>query len=93
MFLLVYARALLNSGEMETAISLFNKTVLGAIPVNNKYYVRLRYYLIRLEFLILENQKTEALDIIREMKTISKFIGHQFFYERALFFEHKVNML
>jgi hypothetical protein len=93
MFLLVYARALLNAGEMEKAVSLYNKTVLGAIPVNNKYYVRLRYYLIRLEFLILENQKTEALDIIREMKTISKFIGHQFFYERALYFEHKVNML
>ena len=93
MFLLVYARALLNAGDKDKAISFFNETALGAIPVNNKYYIRLRYYLIRLEFLILENQKTEALVIIKEMKTISKFIKHQFFYERALNFENKVNAL
>lgn len=93
MFLLVYARALLNTGDTDRAISFYNETALGTTPVNNKYYIRLRYYLIRLEFLILENQKTEALVIIKEMKSISKFIKHKFFYERALYFENKINAL
>jgi len=92
MFLLIYARALLHAGDKEKALSIFKKTAVGAIPVNNKYYVRLRYYLIRLDFLILENRKAEALGIIKEMKTISKVIKHQFFYERALSFEQKVKM-
>lgn len=93
MFLLIHARALLHAGDIQKAMALHRETTMGAIPVVNKYYVRLRYYLIRLEFLILEQRKTEALGIIREMKTIAKFIKHHFFYEKALFYEKKANLL
>lgn len=93
MFILIYARALLNGGERSKALSLYRKIRMGAIPVNNKYYVRLRYYLIRIEFLILEKKKKEALSLIEEIKTISNMIKHQYFYERALFFETMVRTL
>lgn len=92
-FLLIYARALLHAGDINKAIELHGETTMGAIPVINKYYVRLRYYLIRLEFLLLEQKKAEALGIIKEMKTIARFIKHHFFYERALVFEEKAKML
>lgn len=93
LFMLIYARALLNAGNKDIAISIFRKIEMGVVPVNNKYYHRLRYYLIQLEFLLFQKKKTEALYLIKEIKTISKIIRHQFFYERVLFFEKKVKML
>jgi tetratricopeptide (TPR) repeat protein len=90
MFHLIYSRALLNIGELQAAVSLYKRIAIGAIPVNNKYYVRLRYYLIRVEFLTFEKKRTEALTTIEEIKTIAKMIKHQFFYDRALLFEKKV---
>ncbi|MDF1574714.1 MAG: hypothetical protein P1P86_05930 [Bacteroidales bacterium] len=93
MFHLIYARALLHAGDFQTAVSLYKKTKMGAIPVNNKYYVRLRYYLIRVEFLLLEKKSSEVLSVIEEIKTISKMIKQRFFYDRALFFEKKAETL
>ncbi len=90
LFLLILARALLNSGETEKALALYKKVKLQNIPVNNKYYVRLRSYLIRLEFLVFENKIEEAKELIEEIKAISQMIRHKYFYDKALLWANQL---
>ena len=91
LFLLIFARALLNSGEVEEAFTLYKKVNLLNIPVNYKYYVRLRSFLIRIEFLIFENKTEEAKLLIEETKTISQMIRHQYFFDKALLWEARLS--
>ncbi len=91
LFLLIFARALLNSGEVEKALTLYRKVKLQNIPVNYKYYVRLRSSLIRVEFLVFENKIEKAQELIEEMKTISRMIRHKYFYDLALLWETQLH--
>jgi len=90
LFLLIFARALLNRGDTGKALAVYQKVELQNIPVNYKYYVRLRSYLIRIEFLVYEKRLEEASILIAEVKTISQMIRHSYFYEKACEWDQQI---
>ncbi|MGQ8336331.1 hypothetical protein ACUNWD_07245 [Sunxiuqinia sp. A32] len=87
LFLAIYARALLNSNNKKKALEIFRSVEFKYVPVNYKYYVKLRYYLIKAEFQISENKIALAKQTVEEIKTISKMIRFKFFYDQARLLE------
>jgi len=91
LFLLIYARALLNSGDARTATAVYNKVKLRNIPVNYTYYVHLRSSFIRVEFLVFEKRMEEAKSLIEELKTKAQMIRQSYFYEKALMWDQLIS--
>ena len=60
----MYARALLFSGEALQAKKVYRIEDLTPVPINYKYYVTIRFYLIRIDFLLLEERFAEVKGII-----------------------------
>lgn len=87
---IIYARALLNTGEVKKAISLNKQVEIKSIPVNCKYYAGMRFNLVKSEFLIFEKKYNEAKQLLEEVKSVSKMIRYKFFYDKALMFENKI---
>ena len=87
LFISIYARTLLNSGEEKKALELFKQVEFKTIPSNLNYYIKLRYYLIKIEFLIFEKKLTKAKQVVEEVKIISKMIRFKFFYDKAMHFD------
>lgn len=90
LFFSIHARTLLNTGDVQKGFEFFNQVEFKTIPKSHKYFMKLRYSLIKLEFLIFENKFDEAKQIIAEIKTISHMIRHKFYYDKALMFEKKI---
>lgn len=85
-----YARALLNTGEVEKAKENFKHVELRSVSVNYNYYVKLRYYLIQVEFLFVEGNTEQALDLLEEIKGIARMTKFKYFYDQAVSFEKKL---
>ncbi len=83
----IYARALLNTGNIQKALQVFNQAELNIVPVNIKNYVKIRFNLVKVEFLIFKAKCAEAKLLIEEIKTISKMLKLKFFYDKALTIE------
>lgn len=52
--------------------------------------MKLRYYLIKVEFLFCERNFRKATQVLGEIKAISKMIRHKYFYDKALEFDNKI---
>ena len=85
-----YARALLNTGEVEKAQENFNQVKLRSVSVNYNYYVKLRYYLIQVEFLLFEGNTDQALELLDEIKGIARMIKFKYFYDQATTLEKQI---
>lgn len=85
-FLLVYARALLNMGETKKAFEFYNQVNLKniSVPENMKYYFRIRFLLIKSEFLIKVGKIVKAKRKLEEIKTLSQMLNTSYFYEVAI---------
>jgi hypothetical protein len=83
-FLAFYARALLNTGEIQKGIEVFNQVGFKDIPVNIRYYLSVRYYLVKAEFYIFEEKFKKAKAILEDIKTISHMLKFKFFYDKAV---------
>lgn len=90
LFLSMYARALLNTGEVQKGVEVFQKVKMQNIPINYKCHVKLRFSLIYVEFLMVEKNISRAKQVIEEIKTISKMLRFKFFYDKALLLEKKI---
>lgn len=90
LFFSIYERALLNTGDAQKGLELFKNVEFKTIPVNHKYYMKLRYNLINVEFLIFEKKFDQAKQVIEEMKTISQMIRHKYFYDQAFMIENRI---
>ena len=86
LFLSVYARALLETGETEKALEVYSQVNLNNInlPEYMKYYVKIRLLLIKSEFLIYKGKKEKAMHLLEKIKTISKMLKFNYFYKAAL---------
>ncbi len=91
LFLLIFARALLNNGDARTARAVYEKVELRNIPVNFTYYVHLRSSFIRVEFLVFEKKLEEAKTLIEEIKTKAQMIRQSYFYEKALMWDQLIS--
>ncbi|TLX72795.1 hypothetical protein E9993_16775 [Labilibacter sediminis] len=83
LFRAIYARALLNTGHQKKAKVIFDQVNFQTIPVNTRKYIELRYKLIKVEFLIADNQLSEALSILSEIKSVAHLLRFVYFYEVA----------
>ena len=63
---------------------------LHNVPVNYTFYVKLRYKLLLVEFLIFEEKREEAKSLLKEIKTFLEMIRHQYFYTKALMWEARL---
>lgn len=90
LFIAFYSRALLNLDKTEEAKELFQQVEFKNIPATYNYYVKLRYYLIRYEFLMHDENITEAKEILQEIKVVAKMIRYKYFYEKAQSLEDKL---
>lgn len=90
LFISIHARALLNTGRIQEGFELFNQVEFKTIPINQKYYMKLRYYAIQVEFLLFERKFIEAKKILEEIKTISQMLRFKYFYDQALMIETKI---
>jgi tetratricopeptide (TPR) repeat protein len=87
---IIYARALLNTGNVEKAISTYREAELKIVPVNYKNYVKIRFNLAKAEFLIFEKKYIEAKILLEEIKTVGQMIRHKYLYNKALILESKI---
>jgi hypothetical protein len=85
----IYARALLNSGQDQLAKKVYEEEELFLVqlPANQKNYLSIQFNLIRIEFLIRDEQFDDAQRILEEIKTISHMLRFSYFYNIALKFE------
>ncbi len=85
-----YARALLKTGAADLGLQIFNQTELKFVSVNYNYYVKLRYYIIQIEFLLYEKRFDEASQLIQEVKSIARMIRFKLFYDQAHALEENI---
>lgn len=90
LFMAIYARALLNLGETEKAVDLFKNVEFKNIPANYYYFVRLRYYLIKVEFLLHEDHVQEAKELLKDTKVIAQMIRFKYFFDQAQTMEEEI---
>lgn len=93
LFRLILARALLNTGDTHEAMRLQRQIELRNVPVNYMYYVKMQFDLMVVEFLIYEGRGKEAKKLLKGIKNISLMIRYQYFYEKALMWEARLNQL
>lgn len=91
LFMAIYARALLNLGKTEQGAELFQHVHFKNTPANYNYYVRLRFYLIKYEFLLHAKKIDEAKEILQEIKVIAQMIRYKYFYDKAQSLEDDLN--
>lgn len=92
LFLSVYARALLETGKTQKALELFSQVKFKGIniPDHMKYYIQIRYMLIKTEFLIFEGKFKKAGKILKKIKDNSQMLKFNYFYDRALCLEKSI---
>jgi len=85
LFLSVYAKALLETGEALIGVDLFHqvKPRYLIFPENMKYYFQLRYMLIETEFLVYNRKLIKAHQEIEKIKDISHMLRFNYLYNRA----------
>jgi hypothetical protein len=86
LFLSIYAKALLNTGEEQTGIDLFHQVEFrnSILPENLKNYIQIRYLLIEAEFLAFEGKLKKARQKIAKIKNISQMLKFNYFYNNAI---------
>jgi hypothetical protein len=92
LFLAVYAKALLEMGEAPKALESYNLVKLKNVylPVNVKYFVKLRLMLIKTEFLIYKGKLKKARQKLERIKYISQMLKFNYFYNNALDIEKTI---
>lgn len=93
LFLSVYAKALYETGETEKALEIYSQVDLNNInfPEHMKYYVKIRLFLIKSEFMIYAGKNEKAKRILEKVKTISQMLKFNYFYEAALEIEQSLD--
>lgn len=92
LFLSVYARALLETGKTQKALELYSQVKFKGIniPEYMKYYIRIRHMLIKAEFLIYNGKYKKAQKKLDKIKSISKMLKFNYFYDNALSLEKRI---
>lgn len=92
LFLSVYAKALLETGKTQKALELFSQVKFNGIiiPEYMNYYIRIRYMLIKTEFLIYNGKYKKAKKKLDKIKVISKMLNFNYFYDNALCLEKRI---
>lgn len=92
LFLSVYARALLESGEAEKALEFYDQVKFKNvnIPEHMKNYVKIRLLLIKAEFLIYMGKTEKARHKLEKIKTISQMLKAIYFYNNAMEMEKRI---
>lgn len=92
LFLAVYARALLETGKIQKALELFSQVKFNGIniPDHMRYYIHIRYMLIKTEFLIYNGKYKKAQKKLYKIKSISKMLRFNYFYDNALSLEKRI---
>lgn len=93
LFLSVYAKALLETGESLIGVDLFHQVKFRNIniPENMKYYVQIRYMLIEAEFLVYKGKLIKARHKLAEIKNISRMLNYSYLYNCALDIEKSID--
>ncbi|PTN08777.1 hypothetical protein [Mangrovibacterium marinum] len=84
------ARAMLHTGDEERATETFRQTELKSIAPNYKYYAKIRYLLVQVEFLEYARKIEEALAVLTEIKAIAQMLRFKYFYDQASEYERKL---
>jgi len=79
----IYARALLNTNQVEKAKAIFETVHFQYIPVTIKQYILIRFKLIEIEFRIHSNQIKRVHELTNEVKSTSKMLRFLYFYQLA----------
>lgn len=90
LFMAIYARALLHTNKPEQALGIFEQVKFKNIPANYNYYVKLRYYLIEVEFLVYQKKTKQAKQLLQETRSIAQMIRFKYFYDKALLCEQEL---
>mgnify|MGYP003835667925 CR=1 FL=1 len=86
LFLSVYARALLATGEEIRAVEFYRQVKFKQLnfPMHMKYYLKIRLMLIKAEFLIHKKELIHAKKILVKTAAISQKLRFTHFYREAL---------
>ena len=92
LFLAVYARALLETGEVEKALEIYEKVEFKdiSIPEHMRYYLKIRLLLIQSEFLIYLRKTNKARRKLEEIKTLSQILQFRYFQNAAMEMEKQI---
>lgn len=92
LFLSVYAKALLETGETKKAVECYEQVKFNNvnIPEHMKYYVKVRLLIIKTEFLIYKGEFKKVWLILEKIKSISKMLKFSYFYNCALEIEKRI---
>jgi hypothetical protein len=93
LFLSVYAKALLETGESLMGTDIFHQVKFRNIniPENMKYYIRIRYMLIEAEFLAYKGKLIKANQELGEIKNIARMLNFNYLYNCALDIEKSID--
>ena len=80
---MIYARALLQTGQISRAKQVYEEEVTVAVPYNIRNYVAILSGFIELEFLGPDERPDEALRILGDIKTTSKMLKFKYFTRKA----------
>ncbi|MGQ7870817.1 hypothetical protein [Sunxiuqinia sp. sy24] len=85
LFLSVYARALLESGDEKRALEFYKQVKFKHLyfPKHMRYYIKIRLMLIKAEFLIHQKEHKRARKILDKIKSISLKLKFKYFYDEA----------
>ncbi len=92
LFKFTYAKALLNAGETQKALDYYDSIKLKNVifPVNMKYFILLKIWFIKVEFLIFKGNPSRATHLIDRIKDISQMLEFTFFYNKAVEMEELI---
>ncbi len=95
LFLSVYAKALLETGETMIGVDLFNQVKPRNLnfPENMKYFYHLRYMLIETEFLVYNRKLIKAHQELEKIKDISHMLRFNYLYNCASDLDKNINTI
>lgn len=85
-----YARALLKTGSADLGLEIFNQIEIKSVSINYNYYVKLRYYIFKIEFLLYQKRFDDANQQIQDVKSIARMIRFKYFYDQAVALEENL---
>ena len=92
LFLAVYAKALMETGETLVGADLFHQVRSKSMhfPLNMKYYFHIRYMLIAAEFMIHHRKLIKAHLQLEKIKNISAMLKFSYFTHSASALEKSI---
>lgn len=90
---LYYALALLHSGESKLALEIFHNTKIETFPVNSKYFAKIKYKIIQVEFMLFLNKYEKAERYIRYIGETAKALKFRWFESQAALLAERLSKM